>query len=157
MNTLLRFVLSLLVLIVSCKGSENSSTLINFNNKEITQGIAGKVLWREGDHMPGPGNTPRSAGVAKEVLIYELTKTDQTVQNGQFFKDLKTDLVQKVTSDANGNFQVSLSPGTYSVFTNEADGYFANIFDAEDNIFPITVDSGRVTRISIVVDYKAVY
>jgi hypothetical protein len=157
MNTLLKLLLSLSVLIVSCKGSEKSTTLINFNNKEIEQGIAGKVLWREGDHMPGPGNTPRSVGVVKEVLIYELTKTNQAVQNGQFFTDLKTDMVQKVTSDTNGNFQVSLNPGTYSIFTKEADGYFANIFDSEDNIFPITVDSGRVTRVSIVVDYKAVY
>jgi hypothetical protein len=157
MNALLNLFLAFTILMVSCKGSENSSTLINLNNKQIDQGITGKVLWREGDHMPGPGNTPRSVGVAKEVLIYELTKTGQAVQNGQFFTDIKTNLVQKVTSDANGNFQVSLNPGTYSIFTKEAEGFFANIFDGEDNIFPITVDSGRVTRVSIVVDYKAVY
>jgi hypothetical protein len=119
--------------------------------------MVGKVLWREGDFMPGANSKSKSVGVAREIFIYEVTNMNQVTQDGQFFKEIRSNLVKTISSDVNGNFQASLNPGTYSIFTKEDVGYFANIFDDENNIFPVTVDSAKLTKVSIVIDYKAAY
>jgi hypothetical protein len=156
MNPLLQILtLVLCTLIASCNGP--LSTTNTASNENFNQGLAGKVLWREGDFMPGPDNKNKSVGVAREIYIHKVTNLSQATQTGQFFTDIKTDLIKKVNSDETGNFFTSISPGTYSLFTKEGDAYFANIFDGDNNICPVIVDSGRVTKVSIVVDYKAAY
>ena len=141
-------------LFTSCKTAQNTNAT---SEGILNQGEVGKVLWREGDFMPGPNSKNRSVGAAREIFIHEVTNINQVIKDGHFYKDIGSDLIKKINSDVNGNFQVSLAPGTYSIFTKEDMGYFANILDDENNIFPITVDSAKITKVSIVIDYKAAY
>lgn len=121
------------------------------------QGIRGKVVWVSGNQMPGPGaerTTPK--GIKREIHIYSLTTVGQTTQtDGVFFSDVKSQFVKKVRSKKNGKFCVKLPPGQYSVFIKEDKGLFANLFDGENYIHPITVKSGEYEIITIQVNYAA--
>lgn len=126
----------------------------------IEQGIAGRILWQSGNHMPSP-DAPRSSGkrgVKRTVYIYELTKGSQaTTTEGVFHNNIQTKLVTQAESDANGNFEVSLEPGRYSIFTQEDQGLYANLFDGENNIFPVEVKKGQVTTVEFLINYAATY
>jgi hypothetical protein len=122
------------------------------------QGICGKVLWLEGNQMPGPGPArPKAKGVVREIHIYEVaTLQDANRENG-FYKEIKTDLVAKTFSESDGSYKVKLPPGRYSVFTKEPEGLFANLFDQTGAINPVTVETGKFTTHDLSVNYKAAY
>ena len=124
-----------------------------------SQGICGTVIFKSGNHMPGPGRPqPKGQPVVREVLIYELTKIDQTqtAEDG-FYSRINTRLIKKVQSDKDGKFCVDLAPGTYSVFVQEQKGVYANLFDSQNNIFPVTVEKNRQSSITFEITYQAVY
>ncbi len=132
----------------------------------VTQGVAGRVLWIEGNQMPtivdenNPGQTRQRSeptGVEREVYFYELTPMDQATGNGVFFSDVQTKLVEKVKTDEEGNFAVSLPVGKYSVFVKEEQGLFANSMDGQGNINPVEVNKDEITPIKLEVNYKAAY
>ncbi|MBF9255499.1 carboxypeptidase regulatory-like domain-containing protein [Pontibacter sp. 172403-2] len=126
----------------------------------IEQGITGQVLWVSGNQMPSP-DAPQSSGkrgIQRTVYVYELTNSSQaTTTDGVFHTNIQTKLVTQVTTDAEGNFAVSLPPGKYSLFTKEENGLYANLFDGEMNIFPVEVQKGQVTNVEFVINYKASY
>ena len=78
------------------------------------------------------------------------------MENG-FFKDIQTPLVTKVLSKPDGSFKLRLPPGKYSVFVKEEDGLFANLFDKNNAINPVTVKEKQYSWLPINVDYKAAY
>lgn len=126
--------------------------------KEL-QGICGTVIFKSGNHMPGPGRPqPKGQPVVRDVLIYELTKTGQTetAEDG-FYSKVNTRLVKKVKSDPDGKFCVSLPPGQYSVFVQEEKGLYANLFDGDNNIFPVNVEKNRQSTITFEITHQAVY
>ncbi len=126
----------------------------------IRQGIAGKVLWESGNRMPSPDAPQRSGrrGVQRTVYVYALTKASQaTAQDGVFYTDIKTKLVAQAATDADGNFSLPLEPGHYSLFTKEDKGLYANLFDGDNNIFPVEVKEGQVTSVEFLVNYNATY
>lgn len=132
--------------------------------EKIDQGIQGQVRWLEGNLMPTISddsestNTPQhGAPVERDILIYELTSMDQAEGNGPVFSGVNTQLVKQVTTDDRGRFSVELPAGRYSLFTKEPEGYFANQFDGEGNINPITVYQDSVRQVLIEVNYKAAY
>lgn len=136
------------------------------SSEDVTQGIAGKVLWIEGNQMPSvideknPQNTrqhPAPKGIEREVHIYELTTMGQANANGVFFSDIQTRLVEKVKTDEEGNFAVSLPAGTYSVFVQEEEGLFANKMDGQGNINPVEVNKDAITQLTLEVNYMAAY
>lgn len=136
------------------------------SSEDISQGIAGKVLWIEGNQMPtiidekNPQDTPQRPapkGIQREVHIYELTSMDQTNANGVFFSNIQTKLVEKVQTDEEGNFAVSLPEGTYSVFVQEEEGLFANSMDGQGNINPVEVNKDEITQLMLEVNYTAAY
>lgn len=136
------------------------------DSEQVTQGIAGQVLWIEGNQMPSiinekkPENTPdRPApkGIKREVHIYELTNLGQASSNGPFFSDIQTKLVEKTETDEDGNFAVSLPVGNYSVFVKEDEGLFANQMDGQGNINPAEVTQDQITPLTLEVNYKAAY
>lgn len=142
--------LLVLVFFTACKSSQG---------QKQSQGICGTVLFKSGNHMPGPGRPqPKGQPVVREVLIYELTKTDQTETAGDgFYSKIRTRLVKKVNSDKDGKFCVDLAPGTYSVFVQEDKGLYANLFDGQNHIFPVTVEKNRPSTITFEITYQAVY
>lgn len=137
---------------------------LNRGCENVDQGIAGKVLWLEGNLMPGIGDEPevnskrfKGQPVQRTLHIYELTTMDEATSEGVFFENIQTPLVKKVETNKEGEFVVSLPEGRYSVFTEEEEGLFASTFDGEGNINPVSVKEGEITTITIEVNYKAAY
>jgi hypothetical protein len=127
----------------------------------IKQGITGKVVWEAGNQMPSPDAPPSSGGrrgVQRTLYIHELTNgTQATTREGVFHTNIRTNLVTQVNTDADGNFTVSLKPGKYSIFSKEEQGLYANLFDGQNNIFPVEVKEGQLTTIEFLINYEAVY
>jgi len=142
--------------LISCKHLQKTSS---------SQGISGTVVWLEGNLMPtldDSSYSQRAAGkpVMREVYIFEPTKLNQTEKGNKssvLYTKIHSKLIKKTKSNAAGHFKVNLPPGKYSVFTLEEDGYFANIFDGQGFMNPVTVEVGKFTKIVIKVNYKAYY
>ena len=137
---------------------------LNRGCDSVEQGLAGQVLWLEGNFMPTIGDEPdvnrkkfKGQPVQRTIHIYELTTMEEASADGPFFHHIETNLVEKVETNEEGKFVVSLPPGQYSVFVKEEDGLFANFFDGEGNINPVTIKEGEITPITIEVNYKATY
>lgn len=122
------------------------------------EGIQGQVFWLSGNQMPGPGKSilPQQ-GVTREIVVYKATTLQDLEQEGTFFSNVKTELVTKATSKADGSFKIKLPPGKYSVFTQEQKGLFANIIDGDGCVSCIEVRPKKYTWMIITVDYEAAY
>lgn len=126
----------------------------------IRQGIWGNVWLWQGDFMPSPDTDLRGSitAVSREVCIYEPTSMQETVPSiGTRFTRINSRLVATVTSQSNGLFQVSLSPGRYSLVVKEDSTFYANWFDMEGYISQVTVVKDSVTKFQINLTYGAVY
>ena len=122
------------------------------------QGLHGQVFWVSGDQMPGPEvRLSTNQGAVREILIYELTSVADATQVGPFFRDIKTRLVGSAQSKPDGTFKIKLPVGIYSVFTKERNGLYANLFDGQGNINPVSVKPGKYEWKTITIDYDAAY
>ena len=136
------------------------TTLSFAQKKKVTQGINGKILWKAGNLMPGPGVKPsKGSPVVREIYIYELTSDKQTeaAEEGGFYRKINSKLVKKVKSDKKGLFSVLLPPGYYSLFVKEEKGFYANLFDDAMNINPVQIRKGKWDTFEFVIDYAAIY
>ncbi len=123
-------------------------------------GIQGRVIWKEGNQMPGPGQ--RNGGsrpVEREILIYGLAGSKDVVAAGEggFYKEVHTHLIGSLRSDREGNYHYALPAGTYSVFVKEKGLLYANRSDGEGNINPVIVSAEGIAKLDIVIDYAAAY
>lgn len=128
---------------------------------KITQGIYGRVFWVSGNQMPvlprKGKNNQAAAPVSREVWVYRLMQESQLNKNGRLYQKPTEAPLAKTTADKDGCFQVSLPSGSYSVFTLEKEGLFANMFDGKGNINPVEVKGGNISEVNININYKAVY
>ena len=122
------------------------------------QGIKGQVFWLSGNQMPGPDKirSPQQ-GIVREIVIYHGVKLQDTKQTDGFFTEIQSKPIATVITKADGSFKIKLLPGNYSVFVKESKGLFANLFDGQGNINPITVKAKKYTWITLTVDYEAAY
>jgi hypothetical protein len=97
--------------------------------------------------------------IQRTILIYKAVKKSDTESgtSPSFYSMVKGKLIRKIKTDKTGSFKANLDPGKYSIFVQEEDGLFANVFDGEGFINPVTVESGKLTGIVIKVNYKAAY
>lgn len=129
----------------------------------IEQGIRGQVRWLEGNLMPTIGEEgngtarPKGKGIQRTLHIYELTQGEEATYRDGFYTDIQTPLIKKVETDEEGNFSVALPPGRYSVLVQEPNGLFVGSFDGQGNLQPVEVTANKVTKLDIVVDYRAAY
>lgn len=147
--------LCLAVLLVS-----NACTLRNKSQTVLTQGIEGKVSFKAGNFMPGPGTKPASAAhfVKRKVLIYAVAGPAQAQGNSPLYQKIDTRLVATVQSDPAGVYKCKLAPGTYSVVTQEEGGLlFSGLSNEKGELSPVEVQPGKVTVYNIVINHKAVY
>lgn len=146
-------------------------------------GISGTVYRLSGNHMPAPNRRPRSSGdtgrtsgaptsgagtrpgVKATICIFELTSDNQVIRptgsspSSPYYKAVLTHLIRQVNTDDKGYFQVTLPSGTYSVFTKNGDLFYATQRDEKNNIAPVNVLPGKITRIqcSVESDHTVVY
>jgi hypothetical protein len=148
--------LTIIILIILILASTGISCRTNRNPAE---GITGKVLWFEGDLMPGIDKKPvKGIPVKREIHVYKPTLPAQTeVVDGVFYRKIQTELVKKTTSDEQGNFMLRLEPGKYTLFVQEPAGLFANKFSGEGFINLVEVNPREMTEMEIRIDYMAAY
>ena len=138
-------------------------------------GIEGKVFLVSGNRMPlklpgrrsdstSPAGRPPGAagpGVASTVCVFELTNDSQVVRQGTspYCQAVHTRLIRQTDTDDKGNFSILLPQGTYSVFTKKGDLFYATRRDEKNNIAPVEVMPGKMTRVncSVESDHKVVY
>ena len=136
---------------------------VAMQHKDGGQGIIGEVRWIEGNLMPSIGDTSyasRAEGVPieREIYVYKATQLkDVEKSRGSFYTSIHTQLIKKVKSKKDGSFRVLLPSGKYSLFIVEEEGFFANTFDGDNYINPVTVQPNNFTEIKIRVNYKAFY
>jgi hypothetical protein len=87
--------------------------------------------------------------------VYPLVKIQELKMEDGLFAPIAEKPLKEVETDENGRYSISLSPGKYSVFIVEAGGLFANSFDSEGNVQPVTVKAGEWTILDVVVNYAA--
>lgn len=139
----------------SCTSSKKATSAAT-----IEQGIEGFVQEAKGNLMPSPGREPASPkSISTTVYIYELTNVVQTqrVDVSPFYQSVSTKFVQSVTSDSTGYFSVPLPPGDYSLFTKVKGLFYANNFDAQNNIAPVKVEEKKVAKVNILISADAVF
>jgi hypothetical protein len=152
-----RFFLSPIFLISLLAGLINIPVLSSSNQG---QGVKGYVYRISGNQMPSPDRKPaKPMGVVATLYIFELTNINQVSRMGQtaFYRAVRTKLVRKLESGADGFFSVQLPPGSYSFFTKKNELFYANWFDASNNIAPVAVLPEKMTAIEIRIDYDANY
>jgi hypothetical protein len=144
--------LALFSIITSCQTLKNGES-----------GIMGAVTWIEGNQMPmilEDGQNPpkkESKPIQRKIQVYPLMKiSDLKMEDGLFVAVMEKPIAE-VESNRKGKFRIALAPGKYSVFTVEEGGLFANIFDGDGNVNPVTVKENEWISIEIEVNYRAVY
>jgi hypothetical protein len=139
-------------------------------------GISGTVYRLSGNHMPAPNRHAHSPadsarrpgtrpGIKATVCVFALTSDSQVIRptgagaSSPYYKTILTHLIRQVYTDDKGSFQVALPPGTYSVFTKKGDLFYATQRDEKNNIAPVKVLPGKITRVecSVESDHAVVY
>lgn len=122
------------------------------------QGVAGVVLLLEGNQAPAPGQPQPAPRPARRVVaVYQLTHQNQaTAQNG-FFHTIATKKVAQGRSAKSGRFRIKLPPGNYSLFVREKNGLYANQWDANGFIHPVTVAPRVFTQTTLLVSHQATF
>lgn len=128
----------------------------------VSQGVYGTVHFTQGNCMPTGGldlTDCRTCPVKRNVRIYKYSLISDAVRaanSSDFFERLNTALIAETESDANGFFQVTLQPGTYTMVVVENGKLYANSGDGQGGINPFTVGSG-IKNVDMSITYKAVY
>jgi hypothetical protein len=134
-----------------------------------SQGIEGIAIRKTGNHMPSPKYHPRpsdsagrpTTGIKTTICVFALTKESQTTSAGApgWYSSVQTVLVRQTDTDDSGRFHIPLPPGTYSVFTKKGRLFYATRRDEKNNIAPVEVLPGKITRVdcSVESDHAAVY
>jgi hypothetical protein len=153
---------------VYCYNDNNKSNWTNKTNElrihneskiSITEGIWGTLVKTEGNCMPVvdyENGSCKQYPVKREIVIYEYTKMAETRHEFTVFFEVYTKLVAATTCDEEGFFELALEPGKYSVFVREGEYLYANSFDGQGGIVPVTVESSKVVEKILNLDY-AVY
>lgn len=126
------------------------------------QGIEGVARRVSGNRMPSPKyHSGPSPGVHATICVFKLTNQTQvtTYGNAGLYSAVHTDLVRQTDTDDSGHFRILLPPGTYSVFTRKGHLFYATRRDEKNNIAPVEVLPGKMTRVECKVesDHAAVY
>lgn len=126
------------------------------------QGIEGVARKITGNRMPSPKYHPGPpAGTHATICVFALTNQNQVTNTGTagLYSAVHTDLIRQMDTDDSGHFRILLPPGTYSVFTKKGQLFYATRRDEKNNIAPVEVSPGKVTRVdcSVESDHTAVY
>ena len=155
-NALILLLFMMVSISMSCAQKRNARKTMN-----TAQNLCGTVVEKRGNRMPGPGRTP-SAGepVVREVLVFPLLAMDQvTSDEAGFITDLKgVQPLKTVRSDKAGKFCFSSLPaGRYSVLVREEKGLYANLYDTQNHINPVTVVKGKTATVAIQITHGAAF
>jgi hypothetical protein len=124
----------------------------------VTQGVKGVISQISGNQMPRIGAPPSvPQPYPTTVFFYEPTDITRVLQcnQGPLFTNIYTKLILATNTDSVGAFNVQLPVGTYSVFVQAGQNFYANSFDIHNNINLVSVKKGKLTEMNIVVNFAA--
>ena len=126
------------------------------------QGIEGIARRPAGNHMPSPRHRPGPPAVVKTTIcVFSLTNITQVkkADDADRYLAVQTRLIRQVDTDDSGRFRIDLPPGNYSVFTKKDNVFYATRRDEKNNIAPVEVLPGKMTRVecSVESDHAVVY
>jgi hypothetical protein len=124
----------------------------------ITTGLSGTLLKKEGDCMPSYPTTNKSCKeypVSRTLSVYEYSTIRDVVGYGPLFDSVTSKLIGQCKADNDGFFQITLSPGKYSIFILENEKFYANGFDGLGGINPVVVKADNVSIIRLTLDYAS--
>ena len=148
-KTVIVSVLSIaLSLLLSCSSQRTSNSGYGY--------IVGILTYEEGNQMPSQNLTTKSV-VERQVLLFELTNEKDAVMQNSLYTSVSTSLITKVKSNSNGEFEIKVGEGIYSLLIEEEDGFYAALLDMQNNLHPVTVTNGEKTIVNILINYKAFY
>ncbi|MBD2699637.1 hypothetical protein IC229_03240 [Spirosoma sp. BT702] len=130
------------------------------HSKAPTQGICGVVVVKRGNQMPSPdAKTPEAQPVQREVLIFPLLNMNMVDagENGFIRSVRSAKPIKTVKSDTAGKFCLTLSTGQYSLLVREPKGLYANLYDSQNNIFPIRIEKNRWSNVTVEITHDAVF
>ena len=154
MKQILFFLFSLSVIILGCSSAKNVKSSM------VKQGITGVITETRGNQMPNPDASPAlPRGIHTTVFIYEPTNiTDVTrVGTSPIYTAINTKLVASVKTDSTGVFTIALPAGSYSLFVKQGKGFYANLFDTDNNIALFVVEDDKLTTVKLTVSSRATY
>lgn len=139
---------------MACSSSKKAKALA------LKQGISGQVTEFSGNQMPMKDAPPQTGKpLVTTVFVYEPTNISQVTRNGNapVYTAIATKLVASAETDSSGMFTINLPVGSYSLFVKQGNAYYANLFDAENNIALFTVEEGKMTIAKLTISNKAAY
>jgi hypothetical protein len=152
MKHILFFICAFSLFLLGCSSAKKAKKSL------ITEGLAGQITEVSGNRMP-MADAPRSVpkGILTTLYVYELTNKGQVQSEGNspIYTAIATKQVASVLTDSSGNYQISLAPGTYSLFIKMGEKYYSNLYDEKNNIAPVTVEPGKITRANLQVSLNA--
>lgn len=119
------------------------------------QGIEGIARRPSGNHMPSPRIHPGPpAGVKATICVFSLTNVSQvkTADDAGRYTAVLTRPIRRIDTDDSGRFRIELPPGIYSVFTKKGNLFYATRRDEKNNIAPVEVLPGKMTRVECSVE-----
>ncbi len=119
----------------------------------------GNIKTIEGNMMPSVGkqNNSKTIITRKQILIYKLLNTEEIKANGNYYDYPKSNAINKVKTNKQGNYKIALPIGKYSVFVNDKKGLFANKYDGLGFVNPVEVKKDQLTNFDITIDNDAFY
>jgi len=112
------------------------------NNKiptpSVSQGLYGRVTLYGGNCMPGAGGC-KTSPVSRIIYIREPVMMGAMERT--YLKE-KTNLIKQIRSDNNGNYQVELPVGTFSVFVEDNGKEYCNSFGGQGEVCQVKVGTG---------------
>ena len=128
------------------------------------EGLYGQVLWLEGNLMPqidesGEAVQSRRSGkgIQRKLHIYPAVSASQVPSENGLFDLSGVENITTIETDKQGRFFIALPPGTYSIFSEEEEGRWANVFDVNNVINPVVIESGKITAWTFEINYRAAY
>jgi len=145
---------SVLLIIVACTSQKKAEKVI------ITQGISGSVVEEIGNRMPmvdAPASSPNPFETT--VFVYELVnvKNVEPANNNGLYTVVNGKLITSVKTDSKGKFSINLPVGKYSLFVQKNSSFYANRFNAQNDINVYEVNKDALTTATIKVSLNAVY
>lgn len=132
-----------------------SCSTIKQNNNNL--GIVfGKVVFESGNQMPGM-QLKSSIGVKREVCVFNLLQIESKGGSLIAFEEIHDTPIKTVMTDDEGNFEMQLEEGVYSLLIKEEKGYFVPSFDVNNNLNPISVEKGTNMLGTFTINYSAYY
>jgi hypothetical protein len=128
------------------------------NIAHIKQGVKGQIHFQSGNFMPGPdAKGGKTEPVQRRVFIFPVFRVVGAMPGGFLDSSLAPAPVFKGPSCPDGTFGAALPPGSYSVMVMEKGRLYANGMDGMGNVNPVEIMPGKITEITLNINYQAVY